>query len=381
MAAAFKYEKVAHHLRQLLASGTLGPARRLPSFSTLRRQLKVTQATIDSALAMLEGEGLIDRRPGAGIFASAPTTGNSGIARNGILILSGFPLDLPSTYHQGGWGSAVFFGAMAYCHRKAYRIILMDPHRLGAQEVRSMEGARLGAILLMPSEDRPLSTHVHQLCAAPVPKVAWDCSYLPSPDFMVMQHDHAAGAQLLTEWLLARGKRRILQVATGTQPWMMARREGHLRAMKAAGIAALPMVELKTNVSAHNETSFLDKSRSACGQLAEYLVGSQDPVDAIMAPSDGEVSHLARACRLCGREPNRDVELVGYDNYWLDSSERAFEPTIRPLATVEKNNQDIGGILISCLEKADPSNEFAPPELTPPTLVVTDKIMMDVPTE
>jgi len=286
--------------------------------------------------------------------------------------LSGFPLDLPSAYHQGGWGSAVFFGALANCHRKAYRIILMDPQRLGAQEVRSMDGARPGAILLMPSEDRPLSTHVHHLCAAPIPKVAWDCSYLPSPDFMVMQHDHAAGAQQLTEWLLARGKRRILQVATATQPWMMARREGHLRAMNAAGITALPLVELKTNVSAHDETSFLDKSRSACGQLAEYLVGSQHPIDAIMAPSDGEVSHLARACRLCGREPNRDVDLVGYDNYWLDSSERTFEPTIRPLATVEKKNQDIGGMLIGCLEKAEPPNESAPPDFTPPTLVVTN---------
>ena len=169
MAAAFKYEKVANHLRQLLASSTLGSDRRLPSFSTLRRQLKVTQATIDSALAVLEGEGLIDRRPGAGIFASAPATGSNGIARNGILILSGFPLDLPSAYHHGGWGSAVFFGALAYCHRKAYRITLMDPHRLGAQEVRSMEGAKPGAILLMPSEDLPLSTYVHQLCASPVP--------------------------------------------------------------------------------------------------------------------------------------------------------------------------------------------------------------------
>ena len=374
MAAAFKYEKVANHLRQLLASSTLGPDRRLPSFSTLRRQLKVTQATIDSALAVLEGEGLIDRRPGAGIFASAPATGSNGIARNGILILSGFPLDLPSAYHQGGWGSAVFFGALAYCHRKAYRITLMDPHRLGAQEVRSMEGAKPGAILLMPSEDQPLSTHVHQLCVAPIPKVAWDCSYLPSPDFMVMQHDHAAGAQQLTEWLLARGKRRILQVATGTQPWMLARREGHLRAMKAAGIAVLPMIELKTNVSAHDEASFLDKSRSACGQIAEYLVGSQHPVDAIMAPSDGEVFHLARACRLCGREPNRDVDLVGYDNYWFDSHERAFEPAIRPLATVDKKNQNIGGMLIGCLERAEPAGDSAPLGLTPPTLVITKDI-------
>ena len=374
MAAAFKYEKVATHLRQLLTSSTLGPDRRLPSFSTLRRQLKVTQATIDSALAMLEGEGLIDRRPGAGIFATASTTGASGISSRGILILSGFPLDLPPSHHQGGWGSAVFFGALAYCHRKAYRIVLMDPHRLGAQEVRSMDGAKPGAILLMPSDDQPLSTHVHQLCASRVPKVAWDCSHLPSPDFVVMQHDHAAGAQQLTEWLLARGKRRILQVATGTQPWMMARREGHLRAMKAAGIAALPMVELKTNASAHDEVSFLDKSRSACGLLAEYLVGSHNPVDAIMAPSDGEVSHLARACRLCGREPNRDVALVGYDNYWFDSHERAFEPGIRPLATVDKNNQDIGGMLIGCLEKAGTVGDSSPPDLTPPRLVLTEDI-------
>ena len=31
---------------------------------------------------------------------------------------------------------------------------------------------------------------------------------------------------------------------------------------------------------------------------------------------------------------------------WFDSHERAFEPGIRPLATVDKNNQDIGRCIL-----------------------------------
>lgn len=366
-----KYVSVAQHLRQLILSGGVSSKGRLPSISALRTQLKVTQATIDSALALLHNEGLIERRPGSGIY----TTGASPVNRintHGILLLSGFQLDLPPSFRQGGWGSAVFFGALAYCHSKAFRTTLLDPHRLDPLRQRRLQALQPAGILMLPSVDQPLSAEVQKLCAQGIPTVAWDCSFPPSPDVVVMAHDHAAGAQRLTEWLIARGHRRILQLASGTKPWMLARREGHLRAMAMAGLSALPMIELKEAAASHTESAFIDKARSACAQLVDQLVGNPDPIDAIMASSDGEIFHLARACRLCGREPNRDVALVGYDNYWSDSHERAWEPLIRPLATIDKSNQSIGILLIEQLIRMTESASAAPPGLTPPALVIPE---------
>jgi DNA-binding LacI/PurR family transcriptional regulator len=114
----------------------------------------------------------------------------------------------------------------------------------------------------------------------------------------------------------------------------------------------------------------LEKStRLIAGYLAEHL--SKDPVDAIMAATDGEVSAVAGACRLLGKEPNRDVLIVGYDHYWEDILEREFEPTA-PLATVDKRNHDIGAELVRLLQEriggslpAEPQCRVVPSELLP----------------
>ncbi len=364
---ARKYDLVADHLRQLLLSGNPGPGGRLPSFAALRRTLGVTQATIDSALAQLERDALIVRRPGSGIFAS----GARSLAADGVLILSGFPLDLPTDYQRGGWGSAVFFGALARCQRQGYRITLLDPHRITRAEVERLVGLQPGGILLLPAEDRALGPHVADLCRQPVPKLAWDCATPPTDDFLQLEHDHAGGARLLTDWLIARGHRRILQVAPrGAGPWMAARRRGHLAALERAGIAPLPLVEL---TAVQPGEPFIEKARAACGRIAEHLIGPGATADAIMAPSDGEVFQLARASRMCGREPDRDLALVGYDDYWRSASDRAHEPSVRPRATIDKGNLEIGQRLVSLLEGLRPGGEHAALDPTPAVLVVTER--------
>jgi len=57
---------------------------------------------------------------------------------------------------------------------------------------------------------------------------------------------------------------------------------------------------------------------------------------------------VAAACRLLGKTPNRDIDLVGYDNYWIDVAERSQESTA-PLATIDKGNVGIGHALVELL--------------------------------
>ena len=47
-----------------------------------------------------------------------------------------------------------------------------------------------------------------------------------------------------------------------------------------------------------------------------------------MAHTDGEAFAIAAACRLCGKQPQRDLMIVGYDAYWPNWLERQWEPVV-----------------------------------------------------
>jgi DNA-binding FadR family transcriptional regulator len=72
------YEQVAARLRQRIRLGLMPPGERLPPERSLAEQLGVSRVTLRDALGILQGEGLIERRRGAGggavIVAQRPTS-------------------------------------------------------------------------------------------------------------------------------------------------------------------------------------------------------------------------------------------------------------------------------------------------------------------
>jgi DNA-binding GntR family transcriptional regulator len=62
------YKQVADRLREQITSGELGP--KLPSHMDLAEQMGVAPRTIDRALKVLRDEGLIETRPGRGVFVA-----------------------------------------------------------------------------------------------------------------------------------------------------------------------------------------------------------------------------------------------------------------------------------------------------------------------
>lgn len=61
--------------------------------------------------------------------------------------------------------------------------------------------------------------------------------------------------------------------------------------------------------------------------------------------TDGAAFIAAAACRELGFAPQRDVLIVGYDNYWLDCEERKWEK-VAPLATADKRSMQMGRELV-----------------------------------
>ncbi len=62
------YQKIYQHLRQAIESGELAPASHIPSNARLARQFGAGICTVQTALAALEREGLIERRQKLGTF-------------------------------------------------------------------------------------------------------------------------------------------------------------------------------------------------------------------------------------------------------------------------------------------------------------------------
>ena len=61
---------------------------------------------------------------------------------------------------------------------------------------------------------------------------------------------------------------------------------------------------------------------------------------------------LHAALRLLKRQPNRDVWLAGYDNFWRETEDNRIQThSIAPCATVDKRNQQCGAEMMRLLRQ------------------------------
>lgn len=63
-----KYERVAAAIRDQITSGRLKPGDKLPSLKQLEIEHDVSYGSIRGAMLVLKAEGLIEGRPGEGVY-------------------------------------------------------------------------------------------------------------------------------------------------------------------------------------------------------------------------------------------------------------------------------------------------------------------------
>ena len=66
------YRQLTNQVREAVARGKLEPEQRLPSVRELSRTLVVNPNTIARAYTELERQGMLNTRPGLGVFAARP---------------------------------------------------------------------------------------------------------------------------------------------------------------------------------------------------------------------------------------------------------------------------------------------------------------------
>lgn len=66
------YQQLVQQVREGIARGSLKPSEQLPSVRQLSRDLVINPNTVARAYTELEREGLLNNRPGLGVFVAAP---------------------------------------------------------------------------------------------------------------------------------------------------------------------------------------------------------------------------------------------------------------------------------------------------------------------
>lgn len=368
--------EVVNTIKEWIASGELAAGANIPAERILAQQLHVQRPTIRRALKILESEGLVKT---LGPRTKVVTQRQQAMAHS--IVVTALPQ--PSTVGSP-WGKSMLKAVMDTVGDRGYNLILIHPERATERDIETLvSGCPSGVVVpeVFFEDGRMHLQWSHSLARLGIPMVVYGGNpELANFDRVVSDHEH--GAYELTRLLLSRGCRRILMLFA-TRPndayWVEGRRKGYERALAEAGIEPLPMVSYRpeTILTTRNmEDVFEASQRKAASYLLEYVgpLAKGKPVDAVMTPSDGETFSVAGACRLLGVTPGKDVQIVGYDNYWREAWERKRE-TAYPLATVDKHNSAIGRELVQLLLDRIEGKIPAEPQVrvVPPQLLITEE--------
>lgn len=166
--------------------------------------------------------------------------------------------------------------------------------------------------------------HLNELARRGVPMVVWGAC-LPDCIYPVVGGDNERGGYLATQHLLQRGCQRIAFFGDTTHPEVRLRHDGHVRALREAGLAVDPALE----------QSFLFGDRRLREVIARWLDQGLG-FDGIFAAADMAAISLMGALAERGIDVPSQVKVVGYDDIELSAH-------VRPSLTTVHQPTDLAG--------------------------------------
>lgn len=249
-----------------------------------------------------------------------------------------------------GWDMFIQYAVARAVEARGYDTLAVNPYRPTFSPEHLVAQRPAGVLVTYDVGEASVGLQTMEaLQRAHIPVVAYgDGKQLQSFDRVAS--DHAGGTELLTRWLLNCGRRQILRAwrVEGEHDWLTSRNRGFERAMANAGLPALPALRI-AGYYKHPDTEerFREASRMTMAYLFEALQRNPQ-IDAIMAASDAHACEVIAALRMLGREPNRDILVVGYDAMWPHMPLREWE-SVGPVATIDKRNPESAAALVDRL--------------------------------
>ncbi|MEU6879077.1 substrate-binding domain-containing protein [Streptomyces sp. NPDC046712] len=303
-ARELKFRRLAAELRRRLLDGTWPQGSKLPTEHALAVETGLSVTTVRRAYEVLVGQQLVERRQGAGTFATVrPTTARPPGQAVGVLV--------PTTmlYYP-----RVLQGVEVALAVAGARMALACSHYDGSIEREAIDRLVDGGVhglLLVPilhELDDPLS-RMAELQALPVPVVLMERRIAAAGPLDSTEHvctDHESGAYLAVQHLHDLGHRRIALVLRSDGPPAAPITAGYERAVVDLGLRDA------VRVGALTDEWDLGRADWAVGTLAAQ------GATAALCFGDREASLLLGAARRFGLRVPDDLALVSYDNEFAD---------------------------------------------------------------
>ncbi|MEM6313928.1 MAG: GntR family transcriptional regulator, partial [Planctomycetota bacterium] len=362
---------------------------RLPTETELAGHLGVSRGTVRAALKQLEDEGLLTATRGTGRVVQARPVIQQDIPRTPHLTAAGAMMRQSVVFarvpkqpvaNNGFVVERAIFDAFAH---RGNPVVAIDLNRADDEDIEQLiAGKPLG--LIAPhavAEDEGCRAKLRKVASAGITvTVQGDGPELAG--FQRVISDHRLGIKMLVDHLRERGIRRPAQVRSlgrGAPQtyWSTQRYAGFLE--EAADLDARVVEDdphtFGGGFDVPDQTRFDHYVRLMAGLLVEQLTGPE-PADALLFDTDFACFYGAAAVRRFGLVPNRDVLLVGYDDYWTLSPLRRYE-SAHVDATINKNEAAAGEALADLLLRAEPISNQDRPHVRPPKLVVGPHVNSD----
>ena len=341
---------LAAELRRLIQSGQIQDGEVLPPERFISDQCDLSRGTVRKALGELESEGLVTGGQGRLRRVCGPSSAEEKRTQQAIIALMWpDPQQHWKWQKAPGWQCHINRGAMDALENTGKHKLLLDPVLLD-ENVPMDWLLNLGVEGVITDEmtaDDPLTVieMLKYIRRLGLPVVAYS-NELWARMFDRVVPDHRQGAHQLTQWLIEQGKTNIQRLwlirdYTQRPDWLSQRDTGFEQAMAENGLQAMPPVELILHKPLRSSSKQFDNLKHLIAGNLARLTTEGRKIDTIMLTTDGDVPACAAACRVIGKDPQRDIALVGYDNFWHDLPDLQYDST-PPLATVDKHNYQAG---------------------------------------
>lgn len=291
-----KYQQLADHFRKQIEAGKLRVGEQLPSQQALQHQFSTSQATVERAYALLDEEGIIERRWRKGVFVkqrpAKALTGNIGVI--------GSP-----NFEQGvnSYSAYLMEGIMAGAAAEScHALILGNDLTWNGSEYRKVDG-----ILIVNIEDmKPL--------LAKIPTEMPCVSLLnDTAQISCVKADNEGGGRLAAEYLISHGHRRIAFLKNNNWSIPAERQKGYEAALRAAGIRPRRSWIRSNNLIGHLSPG--DHRLASYEQIRNWVKEDWRATGctALLAQNDHLALGAIRAFQENGLRVPEDVSIIGFD--------------------------------------------------------------------
>jgi len=332
------FKPLVNRLRTSIESGKILPGQRVGSEMEMVQETGLSRKSVRKAIDFLIHDGLVERRPGKGIFVREPHSTVKVVQ----LVVPDMGSELWTKIYRAVQTLGVNYGIQVQAY-DAYHTSQVDIH---LQVIRNLPRSGVDGAIINPIPDPRFAEVVQSLKRHRYPFVLMEEPWRDG-DYFTVSSDNYRGGYLVGKELASRGHRSIAYLGVMTDYAARRRMEGMRDAILDAG---LPFDRsLVMDLELENLYRKWTKEVDRC---VRRLMERPDRPTALFFCNDGAAADGYLTLKAMGISIPGDVSIVGYDD--SENICRLLEPnltSIRP--PIQKTGQEALELLMK--QFADPS--------------------------